>query len=82
MRKQSANKAVPLDAVPERRTERCSPKIRPVIAFVRNCLFIVSISSTKLAIFDNFALLHTGFAKCLKMAISRTFEIRVVFYYQ
>ena len=78
MRKQNANKAVPLDAVPERRTERCYPKIRPVIAFVRNCLFIVSISSTKSAIFDIFASLHIDFAKCLKMAISHTFEIRVV----
>ena len=29
MRKQNANKAVPLDAVPERRTERCSPRFRP-----------------------------------------------------
>ena len=29
MRKQSINRAVPLDAVPERRTERCSPRFRP-----------------------------------------------------
>ena len=29
MRKQNANRAVPLDAVPERRTERCSPRFRP-----------------------------------------------------
>ena len=29
MRKQNSNKAVPLDAVPERRTERCSPRFRP-----------------------------------------------------
>ena len=29
MRKQNTNKTVPLDAVPERRTERCSPRFRP-----------------------------------------------------
>ena len=29
MRKQNANKAVPLDALPERRTERCSLRFRP-----------------------------------------------------
>ena len=29
MRKQNANKAVPLDALPERRTERCSLSFRP-----------------------------------------------------
>ena len=29
MRKQNTNKAVPLDAVPERRTKRCSPRFRP-----------------------------------------------------
>ena len=28
MRKRNTNKAVPLDAVPERRTERCSPRFR------------------------------------------------------
>ena len=28
MRKWNANRAVPLDAVPERRTERCSPRFR------------------------------------------------------
>ena len=28
-RKQNTNRAVPLDAVPERRTERCSQKFRP-----------------------------------------------------
>ena len=29
MRKKNTNRAVPLDAVPERRTERCSPRFRP-----------------------------------------------------
>ena len=29
MRKENTNKAVPLDVVPERRTERCSPRFRP-----------------------------------------------------
>ena len=29
MRQQNTNRAVPLDAVPERRTERCSPRFRP-----------------------------------------------------
>jgi len=29
MRKPNTNKAVPLDTVPERRTERCSPRFRP-----------------------------------------------------
>ena len=29
MRKQNTIRAVPLDAVPERRTERCSPRFRP-----------------------------------------------------
>ena len=29
MRKQNAKTTVPLDAVPERRTERCSPRFRP-----------------------------------------------------
>ena len=29
MRRQNTNRAVPLDAVPERRTERCSPRFRP-----------------------------------------------------
>ena len=29
MRKQNSIRAVPLDAVPERRTERCSPRFRP-----------------------------------------------------
>ena len=29
MRKQSGKTTVPLDAVPERRTERCSPRFRP-----------------------------------------------------
>ena len=29
MRKQNTNRAVPLDAVPERRTKRCSPRFRP-----------------------------------------------------
>ena len=29
MRQQNTNRAVPLDAVPERRTERCSPGFRP-----------------------------------------------------
>lgn len=29
MRKQNAMRSIPLDAVPERRTERCSQKFRP-----------------------------------------------------
>ena len=29
MRKRNTNRAVPLDAVPERRTERCSQRFRP-----------------------------------------------------
>ena len=29
MRKQNAKSAVPLDAVPERRTKRCSPRFQP-----------------------------------------------------
>jgi len=29
MRKQNTNSAVPLDAVPERRTKRCYPRFRP-----------------------------------------------------
>ena len=29
MRKQNTKSAVPLDAVPERRTKRCSPRFRP-----------------------------------------------------
>ena len=29
MRKENTKRAVPLDAVPERRTERCSPRFRP-----------------------------------------------------
>ena len=29
MRKENTNKAVPLDVLPERRTERCSPRFRP-----------------------------------------------------
>ena len=29
MRKQNTKRAVPLDAVPERRTKRCSPRFRP-----------------------------------------------------
>ena len=29
MRKEKTNRAVPLDAVPERRTQRCSPRFRP-----------------------------------------------------
>ena len=29
MRKQNTNRAVPLDAMPERRAERCSPRFQP-----------------------------------------------------
>ena len=29
IRRQNTNRAVPLDAVPERRTKRCSPRFRP-----------------------------------------------------
>ena len=29
MREQNTKRAVPLDAVPDRRTERCSPRFRP-----------------------------------------------------
>ena len=29
MRKQNANRTIALDALPERRTERCSPRFRP-----------------------------------------------------
>ena len=38
----------------------------------------ISISSIKLVIFDNFALLYRAFAKCLKMVIFHTFENRII----
>ena len=38
----------------------------------------ISISSTKSAIFDNFALLYIAFVKSLKMAIFHTFENCVI----
>ena len=38
----------------------------------------ISISPTKSAIFENFALLYIAFAKCLKIAIFRTFINRVI----
>ena len=39
---------------------------------------VISISSSKSAIFDNFASLYIAFAKCLKMAIFHTFENLVI----
>ena len=38
----------------------------------------ISISSTKSAIFDNFALLYIAFAKSLKIAVFHTLENRVI----
>ena len=41
-------------------------------------ILLISISSIKSTIFDNFALLYRAFAKYLKMVIFHTFENRVI----
>ena len=60
MRKQNTEGAVPLHAVPERRTKRCSPRSRPGDPFLRMCIWweneIVSCRHIQLYLFIYFHL--------------------------
>ena len=46
--------------------------------FAVSLILSISISSTKSAIFDNFASIYIVFAKCIKIAIFHTFENGVI----